>query len=477
MKKIAILFACLLIISCMQNKKTEKNTTPVQGAEQVTGFRQWALTPPMGWNSFDAYDSRVTEQQFKRQVDFIASNLLQFGWNYAVIDYIWWNPEPGSWNNPKKRFGHPNIRYARDGKPLDTTTIDEFGRLLPALSRFPSAKGGKGFKPIADYVHEKGMKFGIHLMRGGHRYAYYYNLPVKGTDYKFRDILDKNDTCDWCNHMYGVDPAKPGAQEYYNSLFALYASWDVDFVKVDDILSPAYHKGEIEMIRKAIDNCGRPMVLSLSPGNNTPVEMGDNLLANANMWRISSDFWDEWEKIRENFDLIEKWQPFIKTGTWPDADMLPIGRLSVGGRPHGPERNSKFTWPEHYTLLTLWSIAKSPLMIGGDLPDSPDSTLFFLTNPEVIKVNQSSTGNRQLFKTETGAAWSADDPGSGGKYLALFNFTGSPKTVSIDLESLLPAGKVKVRDLWKRQDTGTFKGLFSAELQPHGAALYLLEEK
>jgi alpha-galactosidase len=476
MKTLFILLVCFLAISCSNNKKSGRSVQ-IKSEPEFNDFRQWTLSPPMGWNSFDAYDSRVTEEQFKKQVNFISEKLLQYGWNYAVIDYIWWNPEPGNWKNPGKRLGHPNIRYAYDGKPLDTTTIDEYGRLLPALSRFPSSAGGKGFRPIADYVHGKGMKFGIHLMRGAHKYAYYYNLPVKGTDHTFRDISNTSDTCDWCNHMYGVDPTKPGAQEYYNSLFELYASWEVDFVKVDDILSPEYHKGEIEMIRKAIDRSGRPMVLSLSPGNNTPVNMGEHLAANANMWRISGDFWDDWKKLRQNFDLIETWQPFIKTGTWPDADMLPIGRLSIGGRPHGPERNSGFTWPEHYTLLTLWSISKSPLMIGADLTSSPDSTLFFLTNPEIIQVDQKSTGNRQLFKNERDAAWLAEDPDSGGKYLALFNLTDSVRTISVDLNSILPVRKVIIRDLWQRADLGAFKGIYSTKIQPHGAAMLRISGK
>jgi hypothetical protein len=476
MKKIVILLLCLFVLSCGRSKK--ESGQPSSEAEiAFNDFRQWAMNPPMGWNSFDAYDSRVNEEQFKEQVDFIAANLLQYGWNYAVIDYIWWNPEPGNWNNPEKRLGHPNIRYARDGRPLDTTTIDEYGRLFPALSRFPSSAGGKGFKSIADYVHSKGMKFGIHMMRGAHRYAYYYNLPVKGTKYTFRDIASVADTCEWCNHMYGIDPSKPGAQEYYNSLFELYASWEVDFVKVDDILSPAYHKGEIELIRDAIDKCGRPIVLSLSPGNNTPVEMADHLAANANLWRISADFWDEWDKLRHNFDLLRTWEPFIKPGTWPDADMLPIGHLSIGGRPHGPERNSLFTWPEHFTLMSLWAISRSPLMIGGDLPGSSDSTLFFLTNPEVISVNQNSYGNRQLFNNGKEAAWIADVPGSDGKYLALFNLTDSVRTINLDLKSIIPARAVKIRDLWLRTDLGVSKGNFKADIQQHGAVLLKIVKK
>jgi len=434
-----------------------------------------ASTPPMGWNSFDAYDCRINEDQFKKTVDFMAENLLQFGWNYAVIDYIWWHPSPGDWKNPKMRYGHPNIRYAGDGKPLDPTTIDENGRLLPAVERFPSAAGGKGFKPIADYVHSKGMKFGIHIMRGIHRDAYYNRLPVKGTEFNARDIAAIKDTCNWCNHMYGVNPSKPGAQEYYNSLFELYASWGIDFVKVDDIAAPHYHKGEVELIRNAIKKCGRPIVLSLSPGE-APLPMAEHLTANANMWRISADFWDDWDKLKHNFKLLGEWAPYQKPGSWADADMLPIGRLSIDGRPHGPERNSHFTWPEHYTLLSLWSISRSPLMIGADLLNSSDSTLFFLTNPEVIAVNQNSIANKPFYTNENESIWIAEDPETGGKFIALFNLKDSASTLSLNLRSIGFQDRVKIRDLWKREDLGIFDTTYSIQLQPHGAVLFRLEK-
>ncbi len=467
--KIFYFILLLLLLSGCTNNNGNKGRSEESSSIQV------AQKPPMGWNSFDAFDCRINEDQFRKTVDFMANNLLQYGWNYAVIDYIWWHPSPGDWKNPKMRYGHPNIRYASDGMPYDPTTIDEYGRLLPAVERFPSAAGGKGFKVIADYVHDKGMKFGIHIMRGIHRSAYYNRLPVKGTKYSARDIAQIDDTCKWCNHMYGVDSSKPGAQEYYDSLFELYALWGIDFVKVDDISAPVYHRGEIELIRNAIRKCGRPIVLSLSPGE-APLEMADHLTANANMWRISSDFWDDWEKLKYNFKLLEKWAPYQKAGSWPDGDMLPIGRLSIDGRPHGPERNSHFTWPEHYTLLSLWAISRSPLMIGADLLNSSDSTLSFLTNQEVIAVNQNSTGNKSLYTNINESVWFADDPDSGGKYIALFNLKDTVSTVRFDFKSIELQGKVRIRDLWKREDLGYFDSTYSIQLQPHGAGLYKLEK-
>ena len=436
-----------------------------------------ALTPPMGWNSFDAYDCRINEAEYKATVDFMAEHLLPYGWEYAVIDYIWWHPEPGNWNTPR-RFGHPNIRYREDGAPLhpEYTTMDEFGRLLPAVERFPSAAGGKGFKPLADYVHGKGLKFGIHIMRGIHRAAWYYDTPVKGSEYTARDIAEPWDTCNWCNHMYGVDPTKPGAQEYYNSLFEMYAEWGVDFIKADDMMVPPYYAGEIEMMKKAIEKSGRPMVLSLSCGE-APLSRAVHLSENSNMWRISADFWDSWSHIERNFDLLNQWSPWAAPGSWPDADMLPIGRISLNNRPHGPERLTRFTWDEQITLMTLWSIAKSPLMIGADLLSSPDSTLLLLTNEEVLAVNQQSTGNRQITKNNRHAVWMAEDPASGDTYVALFNLLNEPAEICFDLEWEYLRGRYSVRDLWAGEDTGMTEGRLCCHLGPHGAGLYRLSKQ
>jgi len=435
-----------------------------------------AQTPPLGWNSFDAYDCRIDEPTYRKTVDYMAENLLEYGWEYSVIDYIWWHPEPGNWDTPRRK-GHPNIRYKSPGEPLypEYITLDEYGRLIPSVERFPSSKDGKGFKPLADYVHAKGMKFGIHIMRGVHRYAVFQDLPILGTDYTMKDIAEPWDTCGWCNHMWGVDYTKPGAQEYYNSLFKLYAEWGVDFIKADDTMFPPYHRGEIEMMHKAIENCGRPMVLSLSCGE-APLGMANHLKENANMWRISADFWDNWKSLRHNFDLLNSWSAHAQPGSWPDADMLPIGKISLDDRPHGPERMSEFTKSEQYTLMTLWCIARSPLMLGADLLSMDDFTLQLITNPEVLSVNQNSTDNRQVLNRWGKCVWIATEPESGDKYIALFNITDEESEVEFDLELENLRGPYKVRDLWKQKDQETVEGKLSAVLPPHGTALFRLSK-
>ena len=169
----------------------------------------WAKTPPMGWNSWDGFATTVTEAQTRAQADILNTRLAAHGWEYIVVDIQWYEPNATGFD------------YHRGAK-LD---MDEWGRLLPATNKFPSAMDGKGFKPLADYVHSLGLKFGLHLMRGIPRQAVAAKTPVKGTSYTAADIVDTNSTCRWNTDMYGVDMTKPGAQAYYNSVFDQFAAW------------------------------------------------------------------------------------------------------------------------------------------------------------------------------------------------------------------------------------------------------------
>ncbi|UCE05331.1 MAG: glycoside hydrolase family 27 protein, partial [bacterium] len=266
--------------------------------------------------------------------------------------------------------------------------------------------------------------------------------------------------------------------EYYNSIFNLYADWGVDYIKADDMMYPTYHRGEIEMMRRAIDQCGRPIVLSLSPGE-APLSQAKHLEKHANMWRISRDFWDEWDKLLHTFDLLNAWSSYIQPNHWPDADMLPIGHISLGGRPHGPDRMSRLTWDEHYTLMTLWCITRSPLIMGGDLLTSPERSLSFLKNKEVIAVNQHSENNRQVYRDfqNNVTVWMADIPGSEDKYLALFNLGDEKKIVIFNFELEYMRDKYLIRDLWTRKDLGIFEKEFGVELAEHEAGLYRLKKQ
>lgn len=436
----------------------------VASQEPLKEFQKWAEKPPMGWNSYDAFGAAVNESEILGNADMMAAQLKDIGWQYIVIDYCWFYPYIGAIDNPPQ---HNNF--------TPSLPMDKYGRLLPAINRFPSAEKGKGFRFIGDYIHNKGLKFGIHIMRGIPREAVAKKLQIKGTKYTADQIAETDDTCPWLNTMYGVDMSKSGAQEYYNSLFQLYAEWGVDYVKVDDISSP-YSKEEIEAIRKAIDLCGRPIVLSLSPGGNTPIGKVEHLKDNANLWRISSDFWDEWEALKKQFTLVHKWEKHIGAGHWPDADMIPIGLLNRRGPGDGLERRSNFSDVEKFTLMSLWSICKSPLMYGGDLMMMRNVELELLTNKEVIDVNQTSTNNHQLFRKGNQVAWAADVPNSKNKYLAVFNLGEDNETIiDIDLHELGYKNKVTVRDLWAHKKVGDFKYKFSPNIKAHGSGLYLIK--
>jgi hypothetical protein len=353
--------------------------------------------------------------------------------------------------------------------------MDEYGRLLPDPGKFPSAENKAGFKPLADYIHSQGLKFGIHIMRGIPRQAVWEKSPVKGAPgIDASMIADTTSTCIWLNNMFGLNMNKPGAQEYLNSLFELYAGWGVDFVKIDDLGNP-YYTAEVEGYRKAIDNCGRPMVMSTSPGA-TPIEKAEHIKTFANQWRLSGDFWDNWKQLDEMFALANQWNSHRIPGHWPDFDMLQLGRLSRRG-PVGPERESNFTPDEQLTHMTLWCIGRSPLFIGADLTVAKENTLKLFTNPEVLAVNQNSTNNRQLENKNGLIIWVADAPGKTGKYVAFFNTTGSRAGISVNLTQLGIKGSVKVRDLWTHGEVGQFKTNFSASINTHGCGLYLISPK
>jgi hypothetical protein len=446
-------------------------------AQTMQPFHAWANTPPMGWNSWDCFGAGVNEQQVLANADYMDGNLKRHGWDIVTIDIQWYEPRA-------------HTDQYRKGAALE---MDDNGRLLPAANRFPMTAQSRSFKPIADYLHGKGLKLGVHLLRGIPRQAVTQNVPILGTSVHASDIADTKDVCPWNSDMYGVDMSKPGAQEYYDSVFALLASWEIDFVKVDDLSRP-YHTAEIEAIRKAIDKTDRPIVFSTSPGE-TPLAQGEHVASHANMWRISDDFWDNWGALYEQFDRLDKWTPCRGPGHFPDADMLPLGNI----RTWNPRNNwTKLTHDEQITLMTLWCIARSPLILGANLPENDDFTLSLLTNDEVLAVDQRSTDNHQVSNRENHIVWIADVPDSRDKYVAIFNANPpppprrargaappttrpaiapaatQPAAISVPLNSLGLTGPCRVRDLWKQKDLPDATESITATVASHGAVMYRL---
>lgn len=456
MKKLAFLFSALLLVAgCAgQQQAPQEQLDP-------NDFRSWAQTPPMGWNSWDCYGPTVVESEVKAHADYMAENLKQYGWEYIVVDIRWFvaNDKAGGYNQTDPIY-----------------SMDEYGRYQPAENRFPSAADGKGFTELAGYIHEKGLKFGIHLMRGIPKIAVQQQTPVKGTDGITADMIYNEDRlCGWLRDNYTVDYTKPGAQEYYNSLFDMYASWGVDFVKIDDLSAP-YHLEEIEMIRKAIDQCGRPIVLSTSPGS-TPVANADHISTHANMWRMVNDVWDLWRDIPHLMRTAQGWYDYIAPGTWPDCDMIPLGHISIRGE-RGEDRMTRLTKDEQYTLMSFFTIFKSPLMFGGDLPTMDDFTLSLLTNEEVLRMHREGTNVRQLFQENNQVAITSENPYTGEKYLALFNIDDeSNQDVSVALSDLGITRRVTVTDMWSGEKVCKLAGdvTLTASLAPHACVLYKLK--
>jgi alpha-galactosidase len=439
-------------------------------SQKILSSVELAPTPPMGWNSYNCYGATVTEAEVKANADYIAKNLKKYGWNYVIIDYVWWYPHPpnSSQNNP------PQFRLPKDGSLVPYFLMDAYGRLQPDTRRFPSSAGGKGFKALADYVHGLGLKFGIHVMRGIPRQAVWYNTPVMGRpEIKAQDIVDTTSKCGWLNNMWGVNTEKPGAQEYYNSLLQLYASWGVDFIKLDDMQSikyESYHASEIEAFSKAIEKTNKPIVFSVSP--KIGMENTDHVKKYAQMWRVSDDFWDTWEQIEEQFILFKNFIKYAEPGKYPDGDMLQLGKLAKRG-PVGKERFTGFTQEEQKTHMSLWCITKSPLMFGGNLPENDSYTLSLISNPEVIALNQKAQKPKEVYDVNKKTVWMSTNSDKTVN-VGLFNRTEKPEEIEVKLADLgLDANKTYLlRDLWSKKDIGTIKGSFIQNIHSHGSGLY-----
>lgn len=415
------------------------------------------LTAPMGWNSWDCYGASVDEETVRRNADFMANHLKQYGWEYIVVDIQWYEPTADS---------HAYHNFAE-------LCMDEYSRLMPAENRFPSAAGGKGFTELAAYVHSLGLKFGIHIMRGIPRQAVHANTKIKGTDKTARQIAKQSSICHWNTDMYGVDPEKEGAKEYYESIFELYASWGVDFVKCDDIARELPHEeAELVLLSDSLRHCGREMALSLSPGP-ALLEKAELYKQVSNMWRITDDFWDTWPLLYDMFSRAEKWSTHAGAGHWPDADMLPIGPIR---QDYGTKNRTKFTQDEQITMLTLWCIFRSPLMIGGEMTGFDDFTMSLVTNQRILDMHKYARHSHQVWRKEVcgieHALWAAACA-EGGTYLAIFNLGEEDSHITLDLSDVEIYGDADILELWSGETFGSTRSI-DVTLTSHGAKAYHL---
>ena len=386
----------------------------------------------------------------------MAKHLKKYGWEYITVDIQWYEPDVKT----------------HEYTPFAKLCIDEYSRVIPAENRFPSSAGGKGFAPLAEYVHSLGLKFGIHIMRGIPRQAVYERTKIKGTDKTAADIAKTDSICAWNTDMYGVDPAKPGAKEYYDSIFELYASWGVDFVKCDDIARELpKEETELIMLSDSLKGRGRDMVLSLSPGP-ALLEKAELYKQVSNMWRITDDFWDNWQLLYNMFERCEKWAPHNGAGHWADADMLPIGYIK---QDYSPDITTQFTKDEQVTMLTLWSIFRSPLIIGGEMTKFDDFTMSLLTNEGILKMHRNARHSHQVWRRKMNGSeivlWTAADA-EGGQYAALFNIGENSADISVPLTELEIYEAKDITELWSNE--AFHADNISADLAPHSARAYYL---
>ena len=421
------------------------------------GMGKVAMVPPMGWNSWDCYGAAVNEEQVRANAAYMEKNLKEYGWEYVCVDIEWYQPTADS---------HEYHAFAK-------LCMDEYGRLIPAENRFPSAAGGVGFKKLADDIHAMGLKFGIHIMRGIPRQAAEQNLPVLGSDQTAAQVANAHSICAWNPDMYGCrcEDNEEGARAYYNSIFRLYAEWGVDYVKCDDIAREYPQcRREIELISEAARSCGRDIVLSLSPGP-APLEQAEHLKKYANLWRITDDFWDEWDLLKAMFERAEKWCIHAGPGHWPDADMLPVGALK---QDYGAANWTKFTKEEQYTMMTLWCMMRSPLIVGAELTKNDDFTLGLLTNKEVLDIEKESFCAHPLYRTDEECVWIAPRKDGTGVYAAFFNLADAVRTIAIALADWELDEYTSAKELWSGDTVSLDGGKLSRCVNPHCAAVFFL---
>lgn len=430
-------------------------------------FKSLAQTPPMGWNSFDSYGVYLHEKAAMENLEAFAKKLKPFGYEYFVIDAGWFGEfqlQPGTL--------YPVEKHAKKLK------FNEFGLLQPSDTYFPN-----GLKPIIDRCHQLGLKFGIHLMRGIPRAAVKANTPVKGTKYFAKDIADTTSICAWNDQNYGVDMSQPGAQEFYNSLMNQMAEWGVDFIKYDDIVP---FPKEVTAVAKAIAQCGRPILLSLSPGDDVdPNHL--QAFKKAEMLRVTPDIWDDQKGIDQCFAAWRKWKGKEKPGFWIDMDMIPFGQLQLmKPKPAGVEgheskdqlmlkvksgevaanallagkgfnRWSEFTKDQMYTFITLRALSASPLMLGGDLPSLDDFSYQLITNKEMLTCNQNGIMGSLIYDKEGIEIWKTPKRNGNGGWIGIFNRNKEGKSISLTPENLgvsITASK-KLLDVWKNRVVST----------------------
>ncbi|KAG7980034.1 hypothetical protein I3843_05G160500 [Carya illinoinensis] len=388
--KLFVLISFLLFL--LLNPRVLSKTVSDGGPER-------ASLPPRGWNSYDSFCWTISEEELLQSAEIISNRLLPHGYEYVVVDYLWYRRKvKGAYTDS-----------------LGFDVIDEWGRMIPDPDRWPSSKGGKGFTEVAKKVHGMGLKFGIHVMSGISTQAVNANTPIldtisggayeeSGRKWTAKDIGIKERACAWMQHGFmSVDTKLGAGRAFLRSLYEQYAEWGIDFVKHDCVFGDDLDINEISVVSEVLKQLDRPILYSLSPGTSVTPAMAKDVNGLVNMYRITGDDWDSWRDVAAHFDVTRDFSTASMIGakgllgkSWPDLDMLPLGWLTDPGSNEGPHRSCNLNPDEQRTQVTLWSMAKSPFMFGGDVRKLDESTYNAITNPTLLEINWFSSNNMEF---------------------------------------------------------------------------------
>jgi alpha-galactosidase len=382
-----------------------------------------ALTPPMGWNSWNCWGSKVdAEKVLKSARGMAASGLIQHGWTYMNIDDAWQGKRGGPFNG------------------------------IQGNEKFPDMKG------LCDTIHQMGLKVGIYSTPWVTSYANHIGGSAGNPEGSWSPpTISKKGNVNKKILPWAIDD-----YHFATNDARQWAAWGIDYLKYD--WNPN-ELPETQEMYDALRKSGRDVVFSLS--NNAPFTNAPGLSKVANCWRTTGDIRDNWDSMSKKGFSEDKWERFAAPSHWNDPDMLVVGRVGWGS-PHP----TNLTPDEQYTHISLWCLLAAPLLLGCDLDQLDEFTLNLLTNDEVLAVNQDALGKQALRVARNGdLRIYAKDLEDGSKAVGLFNLGTDPATVTAKWSDLRLSGKQSVRDLWRQKDLGAFQAEFQLPVAAHGAEL------
>ncbi|WP_097259033.1 glycosyl hydrolase family 28 protein [Streptomyces sp. Ag109_G2-15] len=406
----------------------------------VTSDNGQSLRPAMGWSSWSFVRRGPTEAKIKAQADaLVASGLKDHGFVYVNLDDFWQKCDSNGF------------------------VVDSYGRWAVDTAKFPS-----GIRALADHVHSKGLKFGFYVTPGIAKNAVTANTPIEGTPYHAKDIVDtsKTEKNYNCKNMYYIDYSKPGAQEFVNSWAKQFASWGVDYLKIDGVGSQDIP--DVQAWDKALRATGRPITFALS--NNLPIANAPTWRQLANSWRTQGDVecycgsgangsgypLTDWSHVSARFNSAASWQQYAGPGGWNDLDSLEIGNGDQAG----------LTADQRRSHFTLWAMAGAPLLLGTDLTHLDPVDKAMLTNDRLTGVDQDGVAAKRVVNSGVKQVWSKQE-NSGDYVVALFNTgTSGNATVTVNWSQVGFTGSGDVTDLWSGSHKGVITDSYSATLRP-----------